>query len=320
MPAFTASAPGKIILFGEHAVVYNRPAIAVPVVNVRARAIVNPDPLGSPGVVHIQAPDIHLDQFLSDLPQNQPIAKAVWELLNYMNLNQPPACTLQVTSTIPLAAGMGSGAAVSIAILRAFAAFLGHPLSDEQVSNLAYEVEKLHHGTPSGIDNTVIAYAMPVFFKRRESGPPFIETIQVKAPFKLVIGDTGIPSKTASVVGDVRMAYQAGTRLYESLFDGVGELVLKAREAIEAGDTFKLGHLMDANHELLCQIGVSSPELDRLVKAARSAGALGAKLSGAGRGGNMISLVTSDSEDAVTQALLSSGATRIIKTTVGKQN
>ncbi|MGE5223145.1 MAG: mevalonate kinase [Omnitrophica WOR_2 bacterium] len=319
MPSFTASAPGKIILFGEHAVVYHRPAIAVPVPDVHARAIVNPDPRGSPGKVHIQAPDIQLDQFLSNLPEDQPIAKAVWTLLKFLNLDQPPACTLRVTSTIPLAAGMGSGAAVSIAILRAFSAFLGHPLADEQVSMLAFEVEKIHHGTPSGIDNTVIAYAMPVFFQRRQNESPLIETFQVKAPFRLVIGDTGIPSRTADVVGEVRRAYQSDTHHYESLFDAVGARVLQARQAIESGDSRLLGHLMDENHELLCQIGVSSSELDRLVKAARSAGALGAKLSGAGRGGNMISLVTPENEEGVVQALLSNGASRVIRTTIGKQ-
>ena len=161
MPAISASAPGKIILFGEHAVVYGRPAIAVPVLQVRAKAIVRADPRAQSGQVFIQAPDINLNTTLDDLPTTHPIAAAIRAVTSTMHLQQPPACNLRITSTIPIAAGMGSGAAVTVAILRALSAFWGNPLNDEQVSGMAYEVEKIHHGTPSGIDNHVVTSAMP---------------------------------------------------------------------------------------------------------------------------------------------------------------
>ena len=141
MPAFSASAPGKVILFGEHAVVYGRPAIAVPVLQVRAKALVSVDPRSFPGLVKFQAPDIGLESTLYDLPENHPLAAVVLKAGKAMQLKHIPACTIKVTSTIPIAGGMGSGAAVSVAILRAFSASLGHPLSNEQVSQLAYEVE-----------------------------------------------------------------------------------------------------------------------------------------------------------------------------------
>jgi mevalonate kinase len=312
MPAFTATAPGKVILFGEHAVVYGRPAIAAPVGEVQARAVVSAAPLRPSGDVLIQAPGIGLESRLANLPGDHPLAWAVNSVFAALGVARPPACTVRVTSTIPVAAGMGSGAAVSVAVLRALSAFLGLPLTDERVSALAYEVEKLHHGTPSGIDNTVITYALPVYFVR---GQP-IQTLRLPRPFTLVIGDTGIPSPTAIAVSDVRRAWQAAPATSEALFDQVGQIAQAARAAIEAGRGDELGPLMDENQILLQQIGVSSPELERLVQAARDAGAPGAKLSGGGRGGNMIALATDASAPEIARALLSSGAVNTIITTI----
>jgi mevalonate kinase len=312
MPAYYATAPGKIILFGEHAVVYGHPAIAVPVLQVRAKATVTFDLRSAPGKVLFRAPDIGLESTLSDLPENHPLAAVIWKAASAMNLSHIPACTIQVASNIPIAGGMGSGAAVSVAILRAFSTSLGHPLSDEQVSRLAYEVEVLHHGTPSGIDNTVITYAKPVYFKKGN----MLEILKVKHPFTLVIGDTGVQSPTASVVGDVRHAWEKASEPLEAFFDAIGAISASAREAIEAGSVEHLGPLMNENHARLQDLNVSSPALDRLVETARSAGALGAKLSGAGRGGNMIALVTPENSEVVARTLTNAGAKRTIITEV----
>ena len=312
MPAYSASAPGKIILFGEHAVVYGRPAIAVPVLQVRAKAIVSADPRSAPGVVKLHAPDIGLESTLADLPENHPLAAILWKAALAMNLKRIPACTIQITSSIPIAGGMGSGAAVSVAVLRAFSASLGYPLSDEQVSRLAYEVEVIHHGTPSGIDNTVITYAKPVYFVRDRP----IEILQVKQPFSLVIGDTGVRSSTAKVVGEVRKVWEEAKEHYENLFEGIGVIAAIARRAIEEGEVESLGPLMDENQALLVEMGVSSPELNALIEVARSAGAMGAKLSGAGSGGNMIALVRGEAAEGVARAMEQAGALRTIITEV----
>jgi mevalonate kinase len=314
MPAYFASAPGKVILFGEHAVVYGRPAIAVPVLQVRAKAMVSMDPRGAPGVVKLQAPDIGFETTLADLPENHPLAAVLLKAASAMKLSHIPACNIKVTSNIPIAGGMGSGAAVSVAILRAFSAALGHPLSDEQVCEIAYEVEGIHHGTPSGIDNTVITYAKPVYFLKGRR----IETLRVKQPFTLVIGDTGVQSPTSSVVGDVRKAWEAAPAQYEGLFDAAGNIAAEARKAIEAGSVDALGPLMDENQALLGRMGVSSPELDKLIEAAHFSGALGAKLSGAGRGGNMIALVTPEAADKLATAIAHAGAVRTIVTEIPK--
>jgi mevalonate kinase len=316
MPAITATAPGKIILLGEHAVVYGRPAIAVPVEGVRARAVVSANPRGQPGQVHIQAPDIYLDAELHDLPRDHPIRSTLTGIFSTLGIPQPLAFNLRVTSTIPLAAGLGSGAAVSVAIIRAVSAFFGRPLPDEQVSRLAYEIEKLHHGTPSGIDNTVITYARPVYYQRSPEGEPHLETFRVERPFTIVIADTGLRSPTSIPVAEVRRLWQGDPGTTEILFDEIGRLVVEARRMIESGEAAGLGLLMDQNHALLCKLGVSSPELDRLVGAARSAGAFGAKLSGGGRGGNMIALAPEDKADAVARSLMEAGATRTMVTVV----
>ncbi len=308
MPAISATAPGKVILFGEHAVVYGRPAVAAPVTQVKAKAIVTAAPRGEPGEVRVLASNIGLDSMLDVLGEGDPLAAAIWGVASALKVKRIPACTIKITSTIPVAAGMGSGAAVSVALIRAFSSFLGHPLSDEKVSALAFEVEKIHHGTPSGIDNTVVTYARPVYFVK---GMP-IETLQVRRPFTIVIGDTGIASPTAEAVGRVRKAWQADKAQYEAYFDSVGAIAQSARQAIESGGIELLGPLMDADHGVLRKIGVSSAELDALVMAARRAGAWGAKLSGAGAGGNMIALVPPAQAEGIAEALRKAGAVRAI--------
>jgi len=301
-------------LFGEHAVVYGRPAIAVPVLQVRAKAIVSMDPRSPAGLVKLQAPDIELETTLDDLPENHPLAAVLRKAAATLKLTHIPACTIKVISTIPIAGGMGSGAAVSVAILRAFSASMGHPLSDEQVSQLAYEVEVIHHGTPSGVDNSVITYGKPVFFVKGRA----IETLRVSQPFSLVIGDTGVQSPTSSVVSDVHRAWERAPAQFNALFDAAGEIASAARKSIESGSVDKLGPLMDENQALLRKMGVSSPELEQLIQAARSSGALGAKLSGAGRGGNMIALVTPEQAGSVARLIEDAGAVRTIITEIPK--
>lgn len=312
MPAISASAPGKIILFGEHAVVYGQPAIAAPVSKQRARAVITPDVRAPSGRVRLQAPDIGLEANLDELPDDHPLALTIRLVLGELGIENPPAFNLRVSSSIPVAAGMGSGAAVAVAVIRAVGGFLGKPLPLERISALAYEVEKLHHGTPSGIDNSVVSYEKPIYYQRGQT----IQVLKVNKPFSVVIADTGIPSLTSQAVGDVRRAWSEQPECYEGWFRSIGEISHMARGLIEAGEPEKLGMLMDENHALLQKIGVSSPELDRLVETALLAGAWGAKLSGGGRGGNMIALVSPELGEAVAQALREQGAVQAILTEI----
>jgi mevalonate kinase len=340
----TATAPGKIILFGEHAVVYGRPAIAVPVTQVSAQVTITE----TGGDFVIEARDQNRTARLGELPDDDPIAAIIRKTLTALGETATAGATLIIQSTVPIAGGLGSGAAVSTAIARALAAFYKRDLDAAILSSLVYEVEKLHHGTPSGIDNTVIAFGKPVYFARAPHPPPpapppspeqsntaqergegwpkagvggeAIETFNVPTPFRLAIADTGIPSPTKIAVGDVRAAWQADPAKYESLFDRCGNIARKARALIESGQPDGLGRLMTDNHAVLREMGVSCPELDSLVEAAMRGGASGAKLSGGGRGGNMIALVTATSEGCVREALLRAGARRVILTTVKASN
>lgn len=302
-----ASAPGKVILLGEHAVVYGRPAIAVPLRALRATAVLT----AHPGPFHIQAPAVGIDAPLSDLPPDHPLARIVH--LTAEHLRRPlPEALLRIESDIPLASGLGSGAAVSTAIVRALAAGYNIPLDPPTASALVYEVERLYHGTPSGIDNTVIAYEQPIYFVRGR--PP--EPLPVGRTLHLLVADSGVPSRTRQVVGDVRRRWEAEPARYEALFDRIAEEVEEARRVIAQGDAPALGRRLDANHALLQDIGVSAPLLDHLVAAAREAGALGAKLSGAGRGGNIVALVEPSTADRVEEALRAAGATGVWRTEI----
>jgi len=317
----SATASGKIILFGEHAVVYQRPAIAVPVSQVQARVTIkkSKQPLTIqtseflPTPLRYGALRENSEVLISyaDLREDDPL-KAIIQLTLRSFKVMPPHATLTIHSTIPIASGLGSGAAVSTAIARALAQYFKRDLDSATISSLVYEVEKIHHGTPSGIDNTVIAYGKPVYFVR---GQP-IETFNVAQPFRIAIADTGIQSPTKIAVGDVRAAWEADKDRYEKIFDGCGAIAQRARKLIEDGQPDQLGSLMNENHELLRQMGVSCHELDDLVDAATRAGASGAKLSGGGRGGNMIALVNESNENNVREALMSAGAKQVIITTV----
>ncbi|MBK8419186.1 mevalonate kinase [Candidatus Villigracilis saccharophilus] len=304
-----ASAPGKIILFGEHAVVYNRPALAVPVTQVHADVEV----LGSPRAgIFINAPGIDLYAELDSLPVEYPICSVILRLFQRFEISRPPDLEINISSSIPVASGLGSGAAVSVALTRALLSYLSRSFTDDEVNSLVFEIEKLHHGTPSGIDNTVITYNKPVYFIK---GQP-VETFKVGKPFTVVIGDTGVSALTKESVGDVRRSWLRDTAVFENYFDEIAQIALIARRSIEHGKPELLGELMDQNHALLQRMTVSSPELDKLVDAARKAGALGAKLSGGGRGGNMIALVEQDKAEAVANALISAGAKRTIITEI----
>jgi mevalonate kinase len=304
-----ASAPGKIILFGEHAVVYGRPALAVPVTQVHADVEVMDS---SRTGIWINAPDIDLHAEVNTLPSDHPIAAVIHNFLFISRISPFPNLDIKITSTIPVASGLGSGAAVTVALTRALASHLEYPMSDEEVNSFAYEIEKLHHGTPSGIDNTVVTYAKPVYFVKGQQ----IEMVTAASPFTIVIGDTGISAPTKESVGDVRKLWEADEAKWEAVFDQVGKIAKQARTAIESVKIEGFGELMNQNHALLQEMTVSSPKLDDLVSAAINAGAAGAKLSGGGRGGNMIALVEKENAPVISEALLSAGATHTIITTV----
>ncbi len=312
MPAITASSPGKVILFGEHAVVYGFPAIAVPVFNVKSNVYISPNPKGEPDNIYINAPDINLHCNVDELTEDNPTRRLILEIKEHLGIKSFPAFNLRIISKIPIAAGLGSGASISISIIRAITGFLGVKIDDKDVSNLAYEIEKIYHGTPSGIDNTVITYQKPIYFIK---GKPF-QIIRIKKPLTLIIADSGIKSLTSEVVAELRKRYEKNTIEIQEQFTAIGKISDEARRCLSNGNLIKLGTLMNQNHKVLASLDVSNSTLDRLVSTALSGGALGAKLSGAGKGGNMIALVDKKAAQSIASDLIQAGAVNTIITDI----
>jgi len=270
------TAPGKIILFGEHAVVYGKPAIAIPVSGMRATAWSEP---GENGIT-INAMDVNKKIKLStDNNQFSVLAQSILAITD----RHEPNLTINLTSKLPQGSGMGSSAATATAVCRALAGHLGVDLAANEISELVFEAEKIVHGTPSGIDNTVVAYEMPVYFVKGQNP----ETFEPGKLFRLVIGDTGIEASTKKTVANVKKAWQNEPGLMEGYFDEIEKITRNGKIAIENGNAEQVGELMDKNHELLNSIGVGHKILEELVEMAREKGALGAKLTGGGGGGNM---------------------------------
>jgi len=305
----TASAPGKAILLGEHAAVYGRPALAVPVQAVHATAEVSPS---DGDRVYLEAPDISINAYLDELPDKQPLAKAVELAMQEADIKG--GIQVRVTSDIPRASGLGSSAAVSVAIIRAVWEHSGRDIAADRVAQIAFEVEKLHHGDPSGIDNTVVAFEIPVMFIKDQEPRP----LGVTGRFQFVIGDTGEPSPTKQLVTMLRGRWTGDSEFIDAIFDSIGELTEQASASIGRGEIGNLGPLMNHCQTLLETLGVSSPGLEQLIFAAREAGAMGAKLSGAGGGGIMIAHVDDSSLEAVDTALREAGAVRTIRIEIGK--
>ncbi|MBI9048269.1 MAG: mevalonate kinase [Anaerolineaceae bacterium] len=304
-------APGKIILFGEHAVVYGQPAIAVPIPQRFATVTIEPIIRGD-HPTHIIAPDIDLDQHLSDLPDNHPFVLICKLVKDHGNLHHLPAMNIQISSTLPVASGLGSGAAVSVALARALCTFLGVSHSNADISGMAYEVEKIHHGNPSGIDNTVIAFQKGILFQKQHP----IQWLSLEHELDFLIVNSGEKKSTKIMVDMVAEQLQNSPERYQSIIEQIGSLTLQAKSDLESADIPELGKAMHQNHLLLQQLGVSTPTLDKLVEIAMKNGAAGAKLSGAGGGGNMLILPNTEKIYSVQNALLHAGFTNIIQVSI----
>lgn len=282
---------GKAILFGEHFVVHGLRALAVPLPSLRTRATIT-STAGARDAVEV----------IADVEHREPVIEAVRRATNLLGLRG--AWSLRTESSVPLGCGLGSSAAFAVALLRALLDHEGRREPTERISALAWELEKIAHGTPSGVDNTVVAHERAIAF--RKGTAPVLLTCA--SPLHLIVADSGQRHPTAEAVGRVHAFASASPGEFGRICADVESLVTDALGAFTAGDAERLGGLMNDNHALLDRVGVSSPLLDRLNDAARGAGALGAKLTGAGVGGSVIALAAADRCDAVRSALAAAGA------------
>ncbi|MDJ0939799.1 MAG: hydroxymethylglutaryl-CoA reductase, degradative, partial [Woeseiaceae bacterium] len=293
-----ASSAGKVILLGEHAVVYGKHALALPVADAM-RAIVERD--RSPTIT---IPDWGIHQPVDlDAEPGQGLDAAVALIRRELGIGDAQFA-LSVRSRLPRAMGLGSSAALAVAIVRALAKAYGLEFDDERTNAIAFECERLAHGTPSGVDNTLATYAKPMLFRRGESLE--IRDVELSSPPPIIVACSKTRGMTVDQVEGVRARREVSGGHYDALFERMDEISLEGSEALRKGNYERLGALMDICQGLLNAIGVSTPELERMVTIARGAGALGAKLTGAGGGGSMIALAPGRMDD-VEAALSAAG-------------
>ena len=303
------SACGKSILLGEHAVVYGQPAIAIPMEDVRAFAWIEEN--DDKKEITVQAVDLGEEIAIEKESEHQ-FSVVIKELLKRIE-SENLSFSVKLTSDIPQSVGMGSSAATSAAVCRCVAKYLEIPLTREQESGIVFRAEEIVHGTPSGIDNNVIVYEKPILFVK-DKAP---EILLSKRDLHIVIGQSGIESSTMEMVNNVRDLVVKNPKKFEMKFDRIGQLVREAKRSIENGELNELGALMNENQKILSEISLSHPTLDEIIKIAKDAGALGAKLTGKGGGGNVVAI--SDGEETqkrIANAIEGAGY-RVCKTKVG---
>ena len=283
---------GKVVLLGEHAVVYGRHAIGAPV-PMTVKAVVEDCEEG----IHLLIPRWGVEYQLARNPKDRrSFERTAGVVLDELGLSGR-AMRIEVFSEVPRSMGLGGSAAMAVAIVRALDKHFRLGLSDEEVNRLALKYETVAHGTPSGLDNTLACYGRPLIF--RPGDPPLVEPLEIKQPIPAVIGMTGYEGLTAKTVGRVRQAWKQERKLYEHIFDQIDALVLRGVQAIRDKDLATLGKLMNICHGMLNALQVSTPELEHLVDVARESGALGAKLTGGGGGGSIIAVCDGDTEPVV---------------------
>jgi len=264
---------GKLILLGEHAVVYGHPALAGALergVSARARALER-----GPSTLRID--EWSVDVAVED---DHPVAEAARAIL--AELDAGPFA-LVAEASVPAAAGLGSSAALAVALTRAIVDATKLALGPAEIERVANCAERCFHANPSGIDVALAARGGLGLYRRTAGLQPL-----AAEPVTLAVALSGTPRRTADMVARVRRARDARRSWADARLAALGDAAEQGARALEDGDLRGLGSLMSRAHETLAELGVSAPVLERLVEAAHATGALGAKLTGAGGGGAVI--------------------------------
>jgi mevalonate kinase len=291
----------KAILFGEHSLDSGEPALAVPLREALITLLVEDNEYG----------EILIRSSTGDFDDRIPV-EITRTVLKELGLPADTGLTITGHTSIPVHAQLGSSAAFAVAITRAIALKFGLDLAPEQVNAAAFEAEKLTHASPSGLGNTVVTFERPVWFSR--SGQ--FELLPVGQRFELCVAYTGEAVPAKEVAQSWAEAMQQQPELFQAAIRHLGELARQGKEALVTGNLEKLGQLLTSNHRLFQALGFSTPALDRLVEAALSAGAWGAKLTGEGRGGCVLCLPAPGKKHELLEALRAAGATSVFSTEI----
>lgn len=297
-----STAAGKIILLGEHAVVHGRHALAVPIPGA-VRAVAKRTE--APSTLSARDWSSHTLVEPGSTEHVDAVIELILDKLGVSSLN----FAITLASRLPPGMGLGSSAAVAVAITRAVAKCESLEVGDVDVNEIAFECEKLAHGMPSGIDNTLSCYGKPMLFRRsssRKSTALEIEELPLDEMPPLLIGFSHEAGATYAQVAGVKARLDQNDSGYNAIFDQIDDISKAGAKALVAQEYEKLGSLMNLCHGLLNAIQVSTPDLENMVSIARQHGALGAKLTGAGGGGSIVALCP-ESEDAVRCALHQAG-------------
>jgi len=292
---------GKIILLGEHAVVYGYPALAAALDRGVTVAPV-PTPAGGPLRLDLRAWDLTVTA-----DDDHPVARSLAAIADALGAGRPPL-SLVADAQIPPGAGLGSSAALAVAVARAVLTHLRCPVDAAALTRAASASEALVHRRPSGVD-VALAIAGGVGVFRRSAG---LAPLTGVPPLRVLVGPSGAPRSTAAMVD--RVAEATGGRADDPRLRELGALTDTATAALIAGDRVALGAAMNRAHGLLADLGVSTPALDALCEAARAAGASGAKLTGAGGGGAVIAIAPPGGEPAVLAAWKQAGVDGFVAT------
>ena len=236
--------------------------------------------------------------------------QSIDNVLNYLNINtSDKRLKIEFSGDLVAASGVGASAAQCTSLARALKDAFSLNLDDDQINNAAYEGEKAYHGTPSGIDNTASTYGGLIWFvKNLSGGKNTMELLKSPIKIPLVIGNTGITASTTEVVADVRKLKDQNPVKFEKTFKSYKNLAKNAKKALIAGDINTIGSLMNQNHKLLQEITVSGDLNNKLVKIALDNGAIGAKMTGTGRGGLIIALTENNSaQEQISKAIIKKG-------------